>query len=211
MQFTTDLRVASKLIICALMIFGGVSSASSTPAEDDQVVITNSINYMTLKERAQWEKELGRAKKTITAANQPVQLALEAAEKEAADLADPTTVSGCQKQVNGFLKSSPIVFLPGRFSLTKSEKNHIKGLAKVLASCETAKVLIEGHTDDRGQPEANQRLSGERANSVLNLLVNSGIKKNRVRAIGYGADKPIVNNDTVESRAHNRRIELKLY
>ena len=73
---------------------------------------------------------------------------------------------------------------------------------------EIRKVRIEGHTDGRGKPGYNRRLSQRRAESVLRQLVAAGIKASRLRAKGVGADRPIVPNDTVANRAKNRRVEF---
>ncbi len=73
---------------------------------------------------------------------------------------------------------------------------------------EIHKVRIEGHTDGRGKPAYNRRLSQRRAESVLRHLVAAGIDASRLRAKGFGADRPIVPNDTVAHRAKNRRVEF---
>jgi len=73
---------------------------------------------------------------------------------------------------------------------------------------EIRKVRIEGHTDGRGKPAYNRRLSQRRAESVLRHLVAAGIDASRLRAKGFGADRPIVPNDTVAHRAKNRRVEF---
>jgi len=69
-------------------------------------------------------------------------------------------------------------------------------------------VRIEGHTDGRGKPAYNRRLSQHRAESVLRHLMAAGIDASRLRAKGFGADRPIVPNDTQANRAKNRRVEF---
>jgi OmpA-OmpF porin, OOP family len=70
------------------------------------------------------------------------------------------------------------------------------------------KLSIEGHTDNSGTPEHNKQLSIDRANTVMNSLVSSGIDKNRLKATGFGSEKSISANDTEENKAKNRRVEL---
>ncbi len=122
-----------------------------------------------------------------------------------------TQISRCQIKLKHHLESYPIDFLPGKYKPAIGTYETISSVADILKGCKVANVLIEGHTDSHGHPQANQRLSGERANSVLLLLVKTGVNKKRLRAIGIGADKPLASNDTVEDRALNRRIEFKLY
>ena len=73
---------------------------------------------------------------------------------------------------------------------------------------EIRKVRIEGHTDGRGKPAYNRRLSQRRAESVLRHLAAAGIEVSRLRAKGFGADRPLAPNDTVANRAKNRRVEF---
>jgi len=75
-------------------------------------------------------------------------------------------------------------------------------------SPEIHKVRIDGHTDGRGKPAYNRRLSQRRAESVLHHLVAAGIDASRLRARGFGADRPLAPNDTAPNRAKNRRVEF---
>lgn len=71
-----------------------------------------------------------------------------------------------------------------------------------------AQVSIEGYTDNTGSPAANKQLAQQRAETVKEMLVQSGIGAGRMQAAGFGADRPVASNDTAEGRARNRRIEL---
>ena len=69
-------------------------------------------------------------------------------------------------------------------------------------------AVIEGHTDNVGTAEYNQKLSDARANSVRQYLINNfGIKASRLTAVGYGLTKPIASNNTEEGRQENRRVQ----
>jgi OOP family OmpA-OmpF porin len=72
----------------------------------------------------------------------------------------------------------------------------------------SVRIRIEGHTDGQGDPKTNLVLSQQRALSVLNYLVSAGVGAKRVEHAGYGDTRPIAGNDTEESRAQNRRVEL---
>lgn len=79
-----------------------------------------------------------------------------------------------------------------------------------------AKVIIEGHCDGIGSAAYNQKLSERRAESVYDYFVAKGISSSRLKAVGYGKDKPKASNtkpdgsDNPEGRAINRRVELKV-
>lgn len=70
-------------------------------------------------------------------------------------------------------------------------------------------VTIVGHTDSNGADEDNQKLSEDRANTVMQYFAKKGIAEDRMRAIGKGETVPIADNRTARGRAQNRRIELE--
>jgi len=72
------------------------------------------------------------------------------------------------------------------------------------------KAEIGGHTDNVGDAAANKKLSSQRANSVKERFVKEGVTADRMTAVGYGEEKPVASNDTVEGRDENRRIEVNL-
>ncbi|WP_407429889.1 OmpA family protein [Arcticibacter sp.] len=72
------------------------------------------------------------------------------------------------------------------------------------------RFIINGHSSTEGSAEHNMSLSRDRANSVKTYLVNAGIGESRLTTKGYGETKPITNNDTEESRALNRRVEIEI-
>ncbi|MFO0593246.1 MAG: OmpA family protein [Polyangiaceae bacterium] len=73
-----------------------------------------------------------------------------------------------------------------------------------------ALVAIEGHTDDRGKPKDNEKLSDDRANSVRQYIIDHGIHPDRLTAKGFGQDKPIADNKTADGRQKNRRVEFHI-
>lgn len=72
----------------------------------------------------------------------------------------------------------------------------------------TWSLEIQGHTDNKGGDDYNQKLSEARANAVKKYLVDKGVKAERVIAKGFGLSKPIASNDTAEGREKNRRVEF---
>ena len=70
------------------------------------------------------------------------------------------------------------------------------------------KIEVAGHTDDQGADDFNMSLSLSRARAVMNYLVSRGIASDRIRARGYGKDRPIESNETAAGRAANRRVEV---
>jgi OmpA-OmpF porin, OOP family len=71
-------------------------------------------------------------------------------------------------------------------------------------------MRIEGHTDNVGSADANLELSGQRALTVKKALIDKGVAKERLLAVGFGDKKPVGDNATDAGRAKNQRIEFKV-
>ncbi len=69
-------------------------------------------------------------------------------------------------------------------------------------------ACIEGHTDDRGDASYNQELSQRRAQAVVAFLIDQGVDRSRLTAVGVGETQPIASNKTKRGRATNRRVEF---
>jgi outer membrane protein OmpA-like peptidoglycan-associated protein len=80
----------------------------------------------------------------------------------------------------------------------------------LVANPQIKRVRIEGHTDNKGRPEANLALSKGRAHSVMAYLVKQGIDPARLESEGFGASQPLVPNITAANRAKNRRVAFKI-
>ncbi len=81
--------------------------------------------------------------------------------------------------------------------------------AKILTDNPGIKVEIQGHTDNVGSDQYNQKLSEGRAQAVVTYLVqNHGIDVTRLAGKGYGEASPVASNDTDDGRALNRRVEF---
>lgn len=80
---------------------------------------------------------------------------------------------------------------------------------KFNGNAHVAKVVITGHTDDRGSDQYNQVLSEARANAVRSYLINKGVNEGMLEARGMGESKPAMSNETAQMRQFNRRVEFK--
>lgn len=100
-----------------------------------------------------------------------------------------------------------VLFATNSSQVSKEFYPQIEELAAFLNEYTTASVSIEGHTDNTGSAAYNKMLSEKRAQAIADVLTKElGVQASQVAAVGYGEEKPLVNNDTPENRQANRRV-----
>ncbi len=109
---------------------------------------------------------------------------------------------------DGKIVSNGIRFDVGKATLRPESMGVINEIYDLLKEHEDIKFSIEGHTDSDGDDTFNQKLSEDRAETVMNKLVSMGISKERLSAKGFGESVPIDTNTTAEGKANNRRVEF---
>lgn len=91
--------------------------------------------------------------------------------------------------------------------ISSEDYSEIRDLADFMTEYPETEVVIEGHTDSRGDAGYNQSLSEKRAAAVAKVLVSEmGIDASRVSSVGYGEERPIADNMYEDGRAQNRRV-----
>jgi OmpA-OmpF porin, OOP family len=108
---------------------------------------------------------------------------------------------------DGFITIN-VNFETAKATITSDSAKTLDTAAAVLKAAADFKVEVAGHTDNVGAPDANLKLSQERAQAVMAALVQRGIAAARLSAKGYGQTTPVADNRTDEGRAKNRRVEL---
>ncbi len=102
-----------------------------------------------------------------------------------------------------------IQFPVGQATLSPDNYTLLSKVQRAIATFGQPTVTVEGHTDSTGSAQTNQELSQKRAEAVKTYLVaNKTLPANRIRAAGYGPDRPLAPNTTTEGRAMNRRIDV---
>jgi outer membrane protein OmpA-like peptidoglycan-associated protein len=100
-----------------------------------------------------------------------------------------------------------VLFPSGGSTLGTESYPHLNELAIFMNEHPDTKLEIQGHTDSTGSKAKNKVISEKRANAIKTYLIEkSGIQPSRVSAYGYGSEKPIADNNTVEGRTQNRRV-----
>jgi len=124
---------------------------------------------------------------------------------------------GCPEEGSGLVKltcdkiaiSDRVYFDTGKDTIQVRSFALLEQVASVLQSASYVKKLrVEGHTDDRGDADANFDLSTRRAAAVVRFLVEHGVAAERLSSEGFGETRPIANNRRSAGRSQNRRVEF---
>jgi outer membrane protein OmpA-like peptidoglycan-associated protein len=113
------------------------------------------------------------------------------------------------KDARGIILSmSDILFDVNKATLTPDLKTSLAKIAGILTVYSESNIIVEGHTDNTGSVELNQKLSEQRAGNVRQFMVEQGIAGARLKSEGFGFSRPIGDNSTSEGRQKNRRVDL---
>ena len=104
------------------------------------------------------------------------------------------------------VKMNNIFFKFGSWELSPESEEGLNALVKLLNDNPNITIELSAHTDLVGQTDANQELSQKRAQSVVKYLINHGIEQERLTAVGYGEDKPVV----VDANIHKKYTFLPI-
>lgn len=95
------------------------------------------------------------------------------------------------------------------FSIKDEFKGVLDGHAKVLVRDGNKRIVVEGHTDERGGREYNLALGQKRAESVLRSMVLLGVSDKQLEAVSFGQERPAAQGADETSWSRNRRAEIK--
>ena len=136
----------------------------------------------------------------------------EDAEKRALQAtADLAKFASVKQEARGMVitLSGSVLFASAKWDLLPAAQVKLNEVANALTKEDPlSKIVVEGHTDSRGQPAYNQELSQHRAQAVRDYLVTRGIAADRIVAQGFGPTRTIADNKSPEGRANNRRVEI---
>jgi outer membrane protein OmpA-like peptidoglycan-associated protein len=102
---------------------------------------------------------------------------------------------------------SGVVFDTGKATIRKDSYPRLDAVVEYLTHKPQVRIEISGHTDNVGNPKDNKALSERRAQACRIYLIEKGVDGSRIKAVGYGAERPVAPNDSPEGRQQNRRIE----
>ncbi len=159
-------------------------------------------------------QEAWRAARTAIGVSQPLHDAEVAAQALAARLGQLVEAGAALPGAEAHLEPRGVVvrlrdlFKTGASTLADEAASTVDGVAALGAKHPDLKLVIEGHTDNRGRAKANLTLSEARAQAVAARLTAGGVDAQRINAVGRGDEAPIADNSTKAGRAQNRRVEV---
>jgi outer membrane protein OmpA-like peptidoglycan-associated protein len=132
---------------------------------------------------------------------------LEAKLKEARDTI--AKIASVKDDERGMVITLPgeVLYKTGSWDLKPAAMAKLDEIAQVLKDKEEP-IVVYGFTDSVGTRDNNMSLSQKRASAVRDYLVSKGLPQDLVTAQGKGPDDPVADNNSVEGRAQNRRVEI---
>jgi len=112
--------------------------------------------------------------------------------------------------VGKVMRLSDLNFDAGRSVISGSSYPELDEVVLMLKNNPRMVIQLEGHTDVRGNANANLKLSEERVKAVKSYLVSKGGSKGRIKTKAFGGNAPISREDTEEAHSLNRRVELRI-
>ena len=114
-----------------------------------------------------------------------------------------------RESARGLIMMVPdVLFETSSARLTAAAREKLARVSGILAAQPDLHISIEGHTDNRGSAEGNQRLSEQRAQSVFSYLAQQQIPTAAMDVAAFGETRPVAINDTTAGRQQNRRVEI---
>ena len=95
------------------------------------------------------------------------------------------------------------------YSLTPSATENLRAMAQALVKLGGAKIMIEGHSDERGSNEYNLSLAQKRAQTIKDFLISEGVAAPNIETASFGEERPAVEGSDESAFAKNRRGEFK--
>ena len=154
--------------------------------------------------------ELNRAHSEL-ASERRARVAAESRESEALQKLAQAAALSVKEEARGTVIVLPgnVLFSSGEYQLTAEARTKLSMIADTLRpQAEEHAIVVEGHTDSRGTPLANETLSEKRARAVMEFLAMRGVRSSALTAVGIGQARPIADNATADGRASNRRVEI---
>ena len=215
-RFASDRRKAIVLLICLVSITLFSGCADWKKRYENQLAVSKNLEGLLLRERQEKLQITQQSQETIDELQRQI-TELDITPGEAAGFGkgydvrfDPSAGT-----ITVTLENE-ILFDSGKATLKKATSAELDHIRSVLRQRYSNKLIdVVGHTDSdpikKSKWKDNLELSAQRALTVVRYLIGRGIDEKRIRAVGYGAARPVASNATASGKAKNRRVEIVVY
>lgn len=114
----------------------------------------------------------------------------------------------CRDLLQDALQRGRIEFVANKAEITGDSFGLLDRVAATIARCPDTQIEVAAHTDSAGSTSKNRDLTQSRAEAIVDYLVDAGVRRERLTAVGYGETKPIADNGTSDGKVANRRVEF---
>ncbi len=133
-------------------------------------------------------------------------------------IVDPKTMDANRKVIRDIVLTRKgasiilehLIFAQGKATINPESYPSLDEVVVMLTERPSIVIQLEGHTDNQGNEKLNLKLSQDRVDNVKKYLVSKGVSKDRISTKAFGGSKPIVQGNSMEARAKNRRVEMRI-
>jgi outer membrane protein OmpA-like peptidoglycan-associated protein len=129
------------------------------------------------------------------------------------ELGLPTTAAKAAETthtVGKVMNLDNLIFQLGKARIESASFEELDQVVKMLTSYPKMVIQLEGHTDVKGDPKQNMKLSQDRVDAVKTYLVSKGVSKGKVKTKAFGGTQPLSRADTEEAHNMNRRVQVRI-
>jgi OOP family OmpA-OmpF porin len=129
------------------------------------------------------------------------------------ELGLPTSAAGHAETthtVGKVMNLDNLIFALGKAKIEPASFEELDQVVKMLQTYPKMVIQLEGHTDIKGDPKQNMKLSQERVDAVKDYLISKGVTKNKVKTKAFGGTQPLSRADTEEAHKMNRRVQVRI-
>jgi OOP family OmpA-OmpF porin len=181
---------------------------------EEYLILEDTINLAGLKNYQEIRKDLYLDPEKINAALSALALKTKMKEKPSEDSSPYVVVEGEQVErvkdaieINDGVLSVKVQFDFDSYRILKNSYPDLDRIINLLNST-PVNIILAGHTCDIGTESYNLILSKSRARAVYEYLVNHGVDPAKMEITGYGEERPLESNDTLDGKERNRRVEF---
>jgi outer membrane protein OmpA-like peptidoglycan-associated protein len=184
----------------------------ATQTEADRLKLENDARTLAAgaeAERLKRENDAQRAAAQADLARDKAQAEAEKAELRSQLLTQFNAILQTRDSARGLIVNmSDVLFDTAKYSLRPVAREKLAKVAGIVSGHPGLRLAVEGHTDNVGKDDYNQRLSEERGGAVRDFLILQGMPASSVTGTGFGETRPVESNDNAAGRQRNRRVEL---